>query len=97
LGGADKSKEESINQPRFAADGTLYFINDKTGFWNLYSYKAGSGKDAELVLQEPYQAEFQGKESVLWKRNMLSMFKFVMNLMRRSLTDHFLFIWRLVN
>lgn len=59
LGGADKTQEESINQPRFAADGTLYFINDKTGFWNLYSYKAG--KEAQLVLQEPFKAEFQGK------------------------------------
>ncbi|KAF9991852.1 Dipeptidyl aminopeptidase [Entomortierella chlamydospora] len=58
LAGADKAKEESNNQPRFAADGTLYFMSDKTGFWNLYSYKAG-GK-VELVLQEPVKAEFQG-------------------------------------
>ncbi|KAI1321089.1 Dipeptidyl aminopeptidase [Mortierella claussenii] len=57
LAGADKAHEESTNQPRFAADGTLYFVNDKTGFWNLYSYKAG-GK-IELVLQDPVEAEFQ--------------------------------------
>ncbi|KAF9426380.1 Dipeptidyl aminopeptidase [Podila epigama] len=58
LAGDDKAHEESSNQPRFAADGTLYFMNDKTGFWNLYSYRAG-GK-VELVLQEPVKAEFQG-------------------------------------
>ncbi|KAI8597723.1 peptidase, S9A/B/C family, catalytic domain protein [Dissophora ornata] len=57
LAGADKSHEESTNQPRFAADGTLYFMNDKTGFWNLYSYKAGG--NIELVLQEPVKTEFQ--------------------------------------
>ncbi|KAG0196619.1 Dipeptidyl aminopeptidase, partial [Mortierella sp. GBA30] len=58
LAGADKSCEESSNQPRFAADGTLYFCSDKTGFWNLYSYRAGGV--VELVLQEPMEAEFQG-------------------------------------
>ncbi len=30
---------ESIFQPRFARDDTLYFISDQTGFWNLYEYK----------------------------------------------------------
>ncbi|KAF9432892.1 Dipeptidyl aminopeptidase [Entomortierella beljakovae] len=58
LGGADKNNEESINQPRFSADGTLYFINDKTGFWNLYSYRSGGA--VELVLKEPMETEFQG-------------------------------------
>ncbi|KAG0046258.1 Dipeptidyl aminopeptidase [Gryganskiella cystojenkinii] len=58
LAGVDKSNEESTNQPRFAEDGTLYFMNDKTGFWNLYSYKAGG--EVQLVLKEPMEAEFQG-------------------------------------
>ncbi|KAG0326002.1 Dipeptidyl aminopeptidase [Dissophora globulifera] len=58
LAGEDKSNEESTNQPRFAADGTLYFMNDKTGFWNLYSFKAGG--QTELVLQTPFSADFQG-------------------------------------
>ncbi|KAF9307354.1 Dipeptidyl aminopeptidase [Mortierella antarctica] len=58
LTGADKAHEESSNQPRFGSDGTLYFACDKTGFWNLYSYKAGGM--VELVLKEPVKAEFQG-------------------------------------
>lgn len=58
LTGQDKSNEESANQPRFASDGTLYFVSDKSGFWNLYSYKAGG--EVELVLREPLKAEFQG-------------------------------------
>ncbi|KAF9927696.1 Dipeptidyl aminopeptidase [Linnemannia zychae] len=67
LAGKDKAQEESINQPRFAADGTLYFINDKTGFWNLYSYKPGH--EVELVLKEPYEAEFQGPAWVFGARS----------------------------
>ena len=54
LAGVDKTHEESTNQPRFAADGTLYFVNDKTGFWNLYSYKVGG--EIALVLDEPKKA-----------------------------------------
>jgi dipeptidyl aminopeptidase/acylaminoacyl peptidase len=32
---------ESICQPRYAADGTLYFVSDRTGWWNLYRWKDG--------------------------------------------------------
>jgi dipeptidyl aminopeptidase/acylaminoacyl peptidase len=32
---------ESICQPKYAPDGTLYFISDRTGWWNLYRWKAG--------------------------------------------------------
>lgn len=28
---------ESIYQPQYAPDGTLFYISDKTGFWNLYA------------------------------------------------------------
>lgn len=31
---------ESICQPKYAPDGTLYFISDRTGWWNLYRWKA---------------------------------------------------------
>ncbi|KAF9183872.1 Dipeptidyl aminopeptidase [Haplosporangium sp. Z 767] len=58
LTGADKNREESTGQPRFAADGTLYFVSDKTGFWNIYSYRPERG--SALVLAEPLMADFQG-------------------------------------
>ena len=32
---------ESICQPKWAPDGTLYFISDRTGWWNLYRRKGG--------------------------------------------------------
>ena len=28
--------DESVLQPRWAADGTLWFLSDRTGWWNLY-------------------------------------------------------------
>ena len=39
--------KESIFQPEFAPDGTLYFVSDRSGWWNLYRIKAG---EIELVL-----------------------------------------------
>ncbi len=37
-GGAD----ESIFQPEWSPDGTLYFVSDRTGWWNLYRRRAGA-------------------------------------------------------
>lgn len=33
--------EESIFQPQWAPDGTLYFVSDHTGWWNLYRWQDG--------------------------------------------------------
>src|SRR5262245_40441772 len=35
------SPAESIFQPEWASDGSLYFISDRTGWWNLYTERAG--------------------------------------------------------
>ena len=39
---------ESVVQPVWAADGTLWFLCDRTDVWSLYRWRAGG--DAELVL-----------------------------------------------
>jgi dipeptidyl aminopeptidase/acylaminoacyl peptidase len=31
--------DESIYQPQWSPDGTLYFISDRTGWWNLYRWR----------------------------------------------------------
>ena len=36
-GGSD----ESIFQPEWSPDGALYFVSDRTGWWNLYRWQAG--------------------------------------------------------
>lgn len=35
---------ESVLEPQWAADGTLYFISDRSGFWNLYADRAGGAQ-----------------------------------------------------
>jgi dipeptidyl aminopeptidase/acylaminoacyl peptidase len=42
--------DESIFQPEWSPDGTLYFVSDRTGWWNLYR------KETELVYE--MSAEF---------------------------------------
>jgi dipeptidyl aminopeptidase/acylaminoacyl peptidase len=47
---------ESIFQPQWAADGSaLYFISDRTGWWNLYAYDLAKKSSRALA---PKSAEF---------------------------------------
>ena len=45
--------DESIFQPQWSPDGTLYFVSDRTGWWNIYRYRE---KQIQPVLL--LQAEF---------------------------------------
>ena len=36
--------DESIFQPEWSQDGTLHFVSDRTGWWNLYRLSAGSAE-----------------------------------------------------
>ena len=48
---------ESICQPEWAPDGRLYFVSDRSGWWNLYRWDNRPGRQAgECVL--PMEAEF---------------------------------------
>jgi dipeptidyl aminopeptidase/acylaminoacyl peptidase len=40
------SSSESIFQPRWSPEGVLYFISDRTGYWNLYRYAGGDAHEA---------------------------------------------------
>lgn len=44
---------ESIFQPEWAPDGILYFISDRTGWWNLYRWFGG-----QVDAMYPMEAEF---------------------------------------
>ncbi len=46
---------ESIVQPQWSPDGRLYFISDRSGWWNLYRWTPGAG-DIEALY--PLDAEF---------------------------------------
>lgn len=47
-------KEESICQIQWSPDGDLYFVSDKTGFWNIYRYT----KDKTIEAIYEIEAEF---------------------------------------
>lgn len=47
------SRDESIFQPEWSPNGTLYFISDRSGWWNLYRVKSDA---IEAVM--PRKAEF---------------------------------------
>ncbi|HVJ54993.1 MAG TPA: S9 family peptidase [Aliidongia sp.] len=46
---------ESVVQPLFAQDGTLYFSSDRTGWWNLYTFQNG-----RIEALHPIEAELGG-------------------------------------
>ena len=46
--------DESIAQPEWAPDGTLHFVSDRTGWWNLYRLSEGP----RLQSLAPIEAEF---------------------------------------
>ena len=46
-------EEESIFQPAWSPDGVLYFVSDRSNWWNLYRWK---GSEIEPVIEMP--AEF---------------------------------------
>lgn len=37
---AGQSQKESVSQPKWAPDGTLFFVSDRSGYWQIYSYSA---------------------------------------------------------
>ena len=56
-------QEESIGQPEWAPDGSLVFVSDRTGWWNLYRWReaadgAGVADSGDIVALCPMEAEF---------------------------------------
>jgi dipeptidyl aminopeptidase/acylaminoacyl peptidase len=50
-------REESIFQPSWAPDGTLYFVSDRNEWWNLYRWRPGMSADEQVT---DLEAEFGG-------------------------------------
>ena len=47
------SAQESVFQPQWGGDGRLYFVSDRSGWWNLYRW---DGRQTQALL--PMEAEF---------------------------------------
>jgi dipeptidyl aminopeptidase/acylaminoacyl peptidase len=50
LGVSVGDEAESMSQPRWGPDGWLYFISDRTGWWNLYRWHERDGVQPVVVL-----------------------------------------------
>ncbi len=59
IAGGAGSSGESVMEPQWGADGALYFVSDRSGYWNLYVHR-GAAISALL----PMDAEFAGP---LWE------------------------------
>jgi hypothetical protein len=57
----ESPQSESVMQPRWGRDGSLYFISDRTNWWNLYRTAAAGGEAQPLL---PRCAEVGGP---LWR------------------------------
>jgi dipeptidyl aminopeptidase/acylaminoacyl peptidase len=48
--GNDAGMGESVFQPRWAADGSLWFVSDRTGWWNLYRLTPDGQTEAMVLM-----------------------------------------------
>ena len=46
------STGESVIEPRWDADGSLYFLSDRSGWWNLYRWRGGAVEAVTLLEAE---------------------------------------------
>lgn len=58
--------QESVVQPLWSPAGSLYFVSDRSNWWNLYRYELASGEVAALY---PLEAEFGMPHWVFGYRN----------------------------
>ena len=65
---AGHSRKESVSQPRWGPDGSLFFASDRSGYWKLYRVLPGASEASELVFdgwEESNRAEFSSPEWML--------------------------------
>ncbi|HSH21563.1 MAG TPA: S9 family peptidase, partial [Candidatus Caenarcaniphilales bacterium] len=53
-------RDESVAQPEWAPDGSLVFVSDRSGWWNLYR----RSRDGRITPLLPMEAEFAGPQWV---------------------------------
>lgn len=58
--GCQSALLESLQQPRFAPDGSLWVISDRSGWWNLYRIRQPAADTPEWQPIEPRTAEYAG-------------------------------------
>lgn len=64
---AGEAGVESICQPRWGHDGTLFYVSDRTQYWQLYRLDRGSILPRHISLKGLEAAEFGERENWLGK------------------------------
>jgi hypothetical protein len=59
---AGKAREQAICQPRWAWDGSLWFVNDPKGTWALFRWDPATGEVEEIILDGYQDAEVGARE-----------------------------------
>jgi len=63
--------DESVGQPTWAGDGSLWYVSDRTGWWHPYRHTFDAGGDAGDEAWAPgCEAEFHGADFVLGQTTM---------------------------
>ncbi|KAL1848396.1 hypothetical protein Plec18167_004821 [Paecilomyces lecythidis] len=62
---AGEALKESILELRWGIDGTLFFISDRTGYWQLYRLDVGTTKARMVNLKGLEEVEFSGRNPAL--------------------------------
>ncbi|KAE8315921.1 Alpha/Beta hydrolase protein [Aspergillus transmontanensis] len=70
---AGKAQEESIAQPKWGLDGSLYFASDRTGFWQLYAFNVNDDAPRPLALKGLEEADFATAEWELGSSTYISL------------------------
>ena len=64
---AGKAGNESISQPRWGPDGTLYLARDRSGYWQLSKIESGQNEIQSINVKGMENADFAGPEWTLGK------------------------------
>ncbi|RDW80973.1 hypothetical protein BP5796_05671 [Coleophoma crateriformis] len=59
---AGKARVESVSQPRWGPDGTLFFTSDQTGYYQLYRFQKGMSEPKRVSLEGLETSEFSGPD-----------------------------------
>jgi dipeptidyl aminopeptidase/acylaminoacyl peptidase len=62
---AGKAREECVVQPKWLFDGSLMFVGDKTGFWQVYRIDTETEKVEHLAIEGFEDADLGGREVIL--------------------------------
>lgn len=62
---AGQARAESIVQPKWLFDGSLMFVSDRSGFWQLYRYDLKTLHVEQLLIEGFQNADLGAREMVL--------------------------------